>query len=106
MCDDIGLRELAALAAGVAASEASLQVLKEARIEINLVVDRAVERTHGGLRKPAARLGGSGKHHQSWWLVLLSRLSKNSGPLHFGATEHGRNEVAHGIGWSPGAASI
>src|SRR5262245_42382584 len=98
MCDDIGLRELAALAASVAALEASLQVLKEACIEINFVIDRAVERPHGGLREAASGLGGFGKHHQSWWLVLLSCLRKNGGPLHFRAAEHGGNEVAHGIG--------
>jgi hypothetical protein len=50
MRNHVGLRELAGFAASITTAEASLQVLEEARIEIDLLVVRTIERTHGGLR--------------------------------------------------------
>ena len=57
----IGLRELAGLAPDVASAEAPLKVLKEACIEVDLLVIRTIERTHCGLRKPTAGLCRSWK---------------------------------------------
>src|SRR6476619_5597264 len=102
MRDHIGLRELAGFATSIATAEASLKVLEEARVQIDLLVNRAIERTHCGLRKSAAGLGPPGKHYQSWRLVSLSGLSKNGCPLCFRATEDRGNELAHGIGRRPG----
>jgi hypothetical protein len=50
MRNHIGLRELAGLATDITTAEASLQVLEEARVEIDLLVVRTIERPHGGLR--------------------------------------------------------
>ena len=52
MRDHVGLRELAAFASNIAAAETSLEILKERGIEINFPIVRAIERAHGGLRKP------------------------------------------------------
>ncbi len=103
MRDHIRLGELAGFAANIATAEAPLKVLEEARVQIDLPVNRAIERTHCGLRKSAAGLGRPGKHYQSWRLVSLSGLSKNGCPLCFRAAEYRGNELAHGIGRRPGA---
>jgi hypothetical protein len=103
MRNHICLRELAGLTAHIATVKTPLKVLEEARVEIDLLVNGAIERTHSGLRKSAAGLRGSGKHHQGWRRVSLSGLSKNVGPLRFRAAEHCGNELSHLIRRSPGA---
>jgi hypothetical protein len=60
--DHIGLGELTALAANVASVETLFKILEEACVEINLLVQRTVERADGGLRKPASGSGRSRKH--------------------------------------------
>jgi hypothetical protein len=55
----IRLRKLAGLASDIASPEAPLEVLKEACVEVDFPVDRTIKRTHGGLRKPASRLGSA-----------------------------------------------
>ena len=87
--DHIGLRELAGLATRVAPVESALKVPKERRIEIDLAIERAVERAHGGLSKSAARARDFGKHHQGRRLVLLAGFLKHFPPYHLGASEHG-----------------
>ena len=52
--DHVGLRELAGLAADVAAAEAGRDLLEERGVEIDLLVRRAIERPHGALRDSAA----------------------------------------------------
>src|SRR5215470_5725196 len=47
--DHIGLRKLAAGASHLASTKPALQILEECRVEIHLLVIRAVERPHGGL---------------------------------------------------------
>src|SRR5262249_51038947 len=95
MGDHVGLRELAGLAAGVTGAEASLEILKERRVEINLAVVRAVERAHRGLREPAGRARGAGEHHEGRRLVSLAVLRENFLPLGLRAAEHGRDELSH-----------
>src|SRR5260221_2334137 len=56
MRDHIGLRELAGVAANIATAEAPLKVLEEARVQIDLLSNRAIELTHGGRRRSAAAL--------------------------------------------------
>src|SRR6516165_10564155 len=46
MRDHIRLRELASFAADIATLKTPLKVLEEARVEIDLLVNRAIERTH------------------------------------------------------------
>jgi len=95
MGDHVGLRELAGLAAGVTGAEAPLEVLKERGVEINLAVVRAVERPHCGLREPAGRARGAGKHHEGGRLVGLAVLCEDLLPLRLRAPEHGRHELSH-----------
>src|SRR5262245_23207583 len=47
--DHVGLRELTALAADLAAAETPLEILKERSAEIDIMVDRAVDRPHRAL---------------------------------------------------------
>src|SRR5262245_58263864 len=58
----VGLRELAALASDVAAAETLLDILKERGVEIDLLIVRAIEWTHGGRGKPACRLRSAREH--------------------------------------------
>src|SRR5262249_7466662 len=90
----ISLRELAGLAPDVAGTEALLKVPKEACIEVDLLVDRTIERTHCGLRKPTARLCRSGEHDQRRGLIRFTRMSKNVCPHVFSAAEDSRDESA------------
>jgi hypothetical protein len=48
----IGLRELAGLAPDVARTEAPLEILKETSVEIDFLIDRAVERPIAAFAKP------------------------------------------------------
>src|SRR4051812_43116518 len=96
--DHIGLRELAALAADLAAAETPLEVLEERGVEIDLAVVGTVERTHRGLRESACRAGGAREHDQRGRLVGLAGGGEDLLPLHFRASEHGGNELAHLIG--------
>src|SRR5262249_14872621 len=81
MGDHVGLRELTGLAAGVAGAEASLEILKERGVEINLAVVRAVERPHRGLREPTGRARDAGKHHERRRLVGFAVLREDLLPL-------------------------
>ena len=78
----------------VARAEAPLKVLKEASIEVDLLVVRTIERTHCGLRKPTAGLCRSGKHDQSRRFVSFTVLSQTSCPHFFGAAKDGRDELS------------
>src|SRR6516162_1165757 len=98
--DHIGLGELAALAPDIAATETPLEILKECGVEIDLLVVRTVERTHGRLGKPACRARGAREHDERRRLVSFPSLRKDLLPLDFRASEHGRYELTHLIGWS------
>src|SRR5499427_2801541 len=104
--DHVGLRELTGLAAGVAGAEASLEILKERGVEINLAVVRTVERTHSGLREPAGRARGAGEHHECGRLVGLAVLCENFLPLCLRASEHGRHELSHLIRGRSGLSAV
>src|SRR5262245_13251980 len=94
MSNHIGLRELAGLAADIAGTEALLKFLKEACIEVDLLVDRTIERTHCGLRKPTARLCRSGEHDQRRGLISFTRMSKNVCTHFLCTAEDSRDESA------------
>ena len=87
MSNHIGLRELAGLAPDVAGAEAALKVLKETCIEVDLLVDRTIERTHCGLRKATARLCRSGEHDQRRGFISFTRIGKNVRPHFFCTAE-------------------
>ena len=99
MGDHVGLGELATFASDVATAEAPLDVVKERGVEVDLLIERTVERSHCGLRDPAARAGASGVHDQRRRLIGLSGLGKYLPPLHFRASKHSRYEIPHLIGW-------
>src|SRR5215467_1550990 len=99
--DHVGLRELAALASDLAAAETPLDVLKECGVEIDLLVVRTIERSHGGRGIAAGRARGAGEHHQRRRPVGLARPREDLAPLRFGAAEHRRNEFLHLIGRQP-----
>src|SRR5262249_53283992 len=87
------------LAAGVAGAEASLEILKERGVEIDLAVVRAVERPHRGLREPAGRARDAGEHHERRRLVGFAVFRENLLPLRLRAPEHRRHELSHLIRW-------
>src|SRR5262245_20888937 len=97
--DYVGLGELAALAADLAAAEAPFEILKERGVEIDLAIDRTVERPHGGLGGPAGRACGAGEHDQGRRLVGFARAREDLFPFGFRASEHGGHELAHLVGW-------
>src|SRR5262249_24293004 len=97
--DHIGLGELAALASDLTATETPLEILKECGVEIDLLVVRTVERTHGRLGKPARRARCAGEHDERRRLVSFPSSRKDFLPLDFSASEHGRYELPHLIGW-------
>src|SRR5262249_5347889 len=70
--DHVGLRELAGFTADIAGPKPSLKILKETCVEVDLLVQRAIERTHRGLRKAAAGLCCTRKHDQGWLFVGLA----------------------------------
>src|SRR5262249_38986385 len=90
----ISLRELAGFAPDVAGTEALLKVLKKACIEIDLLVDWTIERTHCGLRKPTARLCSPGEHDQRRGLISFTRMTKNVCPHFLCAAKDSRDESA------------
>ena len=52
----VGLRELASLTADLASTQTPFEVLKEACVEVDLLVEWAIERSHRGLCKSATGL--------------------------------------------------
>src|SRR5262249_19540896 len=88
----------------VAGAEAPLEILKERGVEINLAVVRAVKRAHRGLREPAGRARGAGKHHERGRLVGLAVLREDLLPLRLRAAEHGRHELSHLVRGCAGVA--
>src|SRR5260370_8632507 len=76
--DHIRLREQARSAAGIAAAEPGLKLAEERGIEIHLLVDRPIERPHGPLRGPAARLARAAVHDPSPPPPALPALHHNS----------------------------
>ena len=100
MRDDVGLGELAALAPDVTATETPLEILKEGGVEIDLLVVRAIERAHGGLGEAARRTRRAGEHDERRRLVGFPGYREDLFPLDLRASEHGRYEFAHLIGWS------
>lgn len=98
VCDHIGFRELAVLAANVASAKAPLQILKECGVQINLLVDRAVKRPHSGLGNATSRASSAREHNQRRSLVGLPSLREDILPLDFRAAKNGRYELPHLVG--------
>ena len=88
--DHIGIGEIAA------AAELLLHVVEEGHVEIDLLVDRAIERTHGGLRLAAARARHAAVENEPRIDIgdaLLGR--QHLAPDGLGLAQHGGYEIAH-----------
>jgi hypothetical protein len=68
-------------------------------IQIDFLVEWAIERPHCRLGEPTGRARRAREHDQRWPFVGLSGLRKNLFPLALGASKHGGYKVAHLIGW-------
>jgi ATP/maltotriose-dependent transcriptional regulator MalT len=101
--DHIGLRELAGLAADIAAAKPRLDILEERRVEIDLLVSRTIERAHRALRGAAALgVGAAAVEHEHRRTIVPAFLGKNVFPLRLGAAEHAADEPAHLVAWRAG----
>src|SRR5262249_2438286 len=85
--DHVGLRELARPAT-VAAAKACRNLIEERRVEVDLLIGRAVEWSHSALRDFAATgLLGAAVENQLGCAVGLAGLVEDLFPLHFSAAE-------------------
>src|SRR5262249_32778576 len=76
--DQIGLRELAGLAADVAAAEAGLDLPEERGVEVDFLVRRTIERPHRALRDAAAiRARGAAIQDQYRGTISFAVLGKD-----------------------------
>src|SRR6266508_702675 len=102
--DHVGLRKLASLAADIAAAEARRDLIEERGVEINLLVGRTVERSHGAARFSAATgLRRAAIEHQHGRAIGSALLGEDLLPLQLGAAEHLADEATHLVLRSGGA---
>src|SRR5262249_25443728 len=103
--DHIGLRKLARSAADIAAAKARRDLIEERGVEIDLLISRAIERSHGALRGSAATgVRRTAIENQHGRAVDLAVLGEDLLPLQFGAAEHLAHEAAHIVLRRAGAA--
>src|SRR5262249_4172993 len=93
MRDHISLGEFAGVAVR-AAAELVLQVVVECDVEIDALIVRAVERSHGRARETATALLGAAEQAQRWRMIGATAGSENFLPGVFGIAEHQRHELA------------
>ena len=91
MGDDIGLGEIAA------GAEPVLELAIEAEVEIDLLVERAVERTHGGHRIAASRAHLIGEQDELGRGIALALRGENPLPAALGGAEDLGDESLLGI---------
>src|SRR5262249_45996469 len=97
--------KLARPAADVAAAKARRDLIEERGVEVDLLIGRAVERSHGALRGPAATgVRRAAIENQHRCAVDLAVLGEDLLPLQFGAAEHLAHEAAHIVLRGAGAA--
>ncbi len=91
---DIGVGEVAA------AAEPPAHLLEEDRVEIDLLVGRAVERAHRRLRRAAAGAVDAPEEHEARRAVLLAGVAgQHALPDVLVLRQHGGEEAAHLVGW-------
>lgn len=76
----LGLRELASLTADLASTQTPFEILKEARVEVDLLIKWTIERSHRGPCRPAAGLCSTGEHDQGGRCIGSATLSENICP--------------------------
>src|SRR5256885_424177 len=87
--DDVRLREI------TWRLEAVLQVAIEGKVDVELLVVRAVERPHGRLPHAAGRAHHAVVEHERRRAILRVRLLEDPAPDVLGAAEHLGHELAH-----------
>ena len=87
VCNHVGLREV------TRGAMAAFQVFEKGKIDIHLLVGRAVKRSHGGTGHAARRLHRAGEQHQIRFLVVTSGLLEDGVPGIFGIGQHHRDKV-------------
>ena len=103
--DHIGLREVAG------SPEAPPQFLVEAKIDVDLLVGRAIERAHRALGEAATRTNGVREQHQLGVAVLMAGGGQQFVPHRLGIVEHERHELHHlvvggrGLVWRRGRST-
>ena len=83
----VGLREVAR------SSVATLQLVVEAKVDVDLLVHGTVERSHRRLSEPAARLRRIPEEHQLRGCILLSLVCKDLRPRALRIVEHKRDKL-------------
>src|SRR5262249_60499764 len=95
MRDHIGLRKPARRAADVAAAETRRDLIEERGVEVDLLIGRAVERSHCALCGSAATgVRRAAIENQHGGAVDLAGLGEDVLPLQFSAAEHLAHEAA------------
>src|SRR5262249_29817125 len=99
-----GLRKLARPAADVAAAKARRDLIEERGVEVDLLIGRAVERSHRALRGPAATgMRRAAIENEDRRAISFAILGEDLLPLQLGAAEPLAHEAAHIILGSAGA---
>src|SRR5262245_12738153 len=94
--DHIGLRELARSAADVAAAETRRDLIEERGVEVDLLIGRAVEWSHGALRYSAATgLRRTAIENQHGRTIGSAILGEDLLPLLFGAAKDRAHKTPH-----------
>ena len=69
------------------------EVLEEGEVDVDLVIGRAVERSHRGCCHAAGGLYGAGEHHQHWFPVVETAGPEYGVPGVLRIRQHHRDEV-------------
>ncbi len=85
--DHIGLGEVAWRA------EAVLQIVIEAEVDVHFPIERAVERSHGGLGHPAGGIDRAREQDEGRVPILPAHLLEQRCPGVLGVGEHDRHEI-------------
>jgi hypothetical protein len=86
VCENVGLGEV------TIGAKPSLELVIETEIYIDLLIDRAIERTHRGLRETARRLRRVSEKHELGWRVRFIVSRQDFLPRAVGIIEHERHE--------------
>src|SRR5688572_14734217 len=86
MCDDISLRKVSGR------TEAVLELLEEAGVQVHPLVTRTIEGSCGCLCKTARRIDRACKEHKFRWSVILTGLLEQLGPRIFCKCDYRRDE--------------
>jgi hypothetical protein len=72
--DDVGLGEVAG------GAEALFEIAVKSQVDLDLLIERTIEGSHGRLGRPAVRLHGVGEEHERGVPVAFAALGKSRMP--------------------------